>query len=69
MKTLSDKNDYYIIAECNDIRLLEHGFTPGLEIKIYKKISGIVSICLRGTIIALRENEFEKISLMPNIHM
>jgi len=57
------ENEYYVVTNCDVMRLLEHGFIPGTKIQIYKKIPGMISVFIRGTIIALREDEFKKISI------
>jgi Fe2+ transport system protein FeoA len=55
------ENESYIITNCDDMRLLENGFIPGTEIQIYRIVYGIISIAIRGTIIALRKEEYDKI--------
>lgn len=53
----------YVITNCDDMRLLENGFIPGTEIYIYRQVYGIISVAIRGTIIALRKEEYNKISV------
>jgi Fe2+ transport system protein FeoA len=53
--------DVAVIIDCDDSRLLENGFIPGTKIQLYRKVYGIISIAVRGTIIALRKDEYDKI--------
>jgi len=50
-----------IIFSCDDRCLLENGFVEGTPIEIYKKISGMTCVYLRGAIIAARDKEYEKV--------
>jgi Fe2+ transport system protein FeoA len=61
--TIDRMKESYVatITNCDDIRLLENGFIPGTQIQIYRKVYGIISIAVRGTIIALRKEEYDKI--------
>jgi len=52
-----------VITKCDDLRLLENGFVPGTKLQIYRKVYGIISVTIRGTIIALRKDEYEKITV------
>ncbi|MCR4327192.1 MAG: FeoA domain-containing protein [Nanoarchaeota archaeon] len=50
-----------VVESCENYRFLEQGFIPGTYIKMYKKLSGVISVCIRGTIIAARNKDYEKI--------
>ncbi|PJE81211.1 hypothetical protein COU58_03930 [Candidatus Pacearchaeota archaeon CG10_big_fil_rev_8_21_14_0_10_32_42] len=53
-----------IVLKCNCEKLLQHGFVPGTYIKIYKKISGVTSVFLRGAIIACRDEDYKNITII-----
>jgi len=57
-----------VITDCNNTRLLEHGFTPSTIIQMYKKVNGIVSIYIKGAIICLREEEYQQVSIERYYH-
>jgi len=48
-----------ISRQQENLYLLEMGFTPGEEIQVLSKspFNGPISVALRGTVIALRQNE------------
>lgn len=50
---------------CHCLRLLENGFTPGQEVTIIAKspFKDPIAVSVRGTIIALRNNEAECIKI------
>ena len=48
-----------LVINCENSRLLEHGFVPGTFVKVYKKVSETTSVYLRGAIIAARDKNYE----------
>lgn len=55
------EGDYAIIKDCDHYRLLEHGFTNGTKINIYKKINGVTCVYLRGAVIGVRDEELKDV--------
>jgi len=51
------------IADCDCLRLLEHGFVPGTNVTVYKKLFDLTSVYLRGAIISYRDEDYRKVTL------
>lgn len=70
MRNIGDliEGEKAIIKDCVNYRLLEHGFVPGTQIEIYKKVNGITSVYLRGAIIACRDSEAKEVYILKKIN-
>ena len=52
-----------IIKNCSNRILLQHGFTPGTTVNVYKKILNIMCFSIRGAMIAMRYSDCESIQI------
>ena len=59
------EGEYARVESCDNRRLMEHGLVPDTPVQIYKKISGMTCIAVRGAIIACRDYDLGKITVKP----
>jgi Fe2+ transport system protein FeoA len=53
-----------IVSKCDNLRLMEHGFTVGTQVSVYNKVSQhITCINIRGTVLACRNYECQEIEV------
>ncbi|HIH32237.1 TPA: hypothetical protein HA235_06015 [Candidatus Woesearchaeota archaeon] len=57
------EGDIALVEECQNRRLMEHGFVRDTPIQIYKKLPGITCVQVRGAIIACRDYDLAKITV------
>lgn len=57
------EGEYGVVDSCSQRRLLEHGLVPDTKIYIYKKYSDMTCICVRGAVIACRNNDLKDITV------
>jgi len=55
------EGDYLIIESCDNIQLIENGFVEETVVQIYKIYGNIICFNIRGTRIALRDTQYNKI--------